>query len=232
MSTSPAAAPASLSRCHSRTEDDMSQSRVYVVDDDATLRDALTFLLSSRRVSTSTFSSGEEFLEFFNPGLRGCVLTDIRMGGISGLELFSRLQDAGSRLPCIVLTGHGDVPMAVEALKKGVRDFIEKPFDANDLVDKLIAAMADDEARAEQDAARRSHTERLATLSDREAEVMQLLVAGKPNKVIADELSIAIRTVEVHRARIFEKLGVRSAVELVKLLADNDTMHGRATRSG
>lgn len=112
------------------------------------------------------------------------------------------------------------------------KDFIEKPFDANDLVDKLIAAMADDDARAEQDAARRSHTERLATLSDREAEVMQLLVAGKPNKVIADELSIAIRTVEVHRARIFEKLGVRSAVELVKLLADNDTMHGRAARSG
>lgn len=208
----------------------MEQSRVYVIDDDAALRDALTFLLSSRHVNTSTFASGEKFLEFFTPELRGCVLTDIRMDGMSGLELFSKLQDAGSRLPCIVLTGHGDVPMAVEALQKGVRDFIEKPFDANDLVDKLIVAMADDLARAERDAARRCHEARMATLSDREQEVMRLLVTGKPNKVIADELSIAIRTVEAHRARIFEKLGVRSAVELVKLLAETDTMSGRVMR--
>jgi two-component system response regulator DctR len=197
----------------------MSEPRVYVVDDDAALRHALTFLLSSRNVSTSTFASGEAFLEAYTPELRGCVLTDIRMDGISGLELFARLSDVGSRLPCIVLTGHGDVPMAVEALKKGIRDFIEKPFDANDLVDKVIVAMADDLARAEQDAARRTYAERIATLSDREQEVMQLLVAGKLNKVIAEELAIAVRTVEVHRARIFEKMGVRSAVELVKLLA-------------
>lgn len=208
----------------------MTDPRVYIVDDDAAVRDALMFLLSSRQVTTSTFASGEEFLEFFTPDLRGCVLTDIRMDGISGLELFARLQSAGSRLPCIVLTGHGDVPMAVEAIKKGVRDFIEKPFDANDLVDKLIVAMADDEARVEQDAARRTHAERMATLSDRELEVMQLLVAGKQNKVIADELSIAMRTVEAHRARIFEKLGVRSAVELVKLLAATDTMSGLRDR--
>lgn len=209
----------------------MSEPRVYLVDDDTALRDALTFLLSSRQVNTSTFPSGEAFLEFFTPELRGCVLTDIRMGGMSGLELFSRLRDAGSRLPCIVLTGHGDVPMAVEALKKGVRDFIEKPFDANDLVDKVIAAMADDLACAEQDAMRRSYSERMATLSDREQEVMQLLVVGKPNKVIADELSIAIRTVEAHRARIFEKLGVRSAVELVKLLAETDLISRLASRA-
>jgi two-component system response regulator DctR len=208
----------------------MTESRVYVVDDDAAVRDALTFLLSSRRVPTSTFASGEEFLEFFSPSLRGCVLTDVRMDGISGLELFTRLQNAGSRLPCIVLTGHGDVPMAVEAIKNGVRDFIEKPFDANDLVDKLIVAMADDQTLAEQDAERRSHAERLATLSERELEVMRLLVVGKQNKVIADELSIAMRTVEAHRARIFEKLGVRSAVELVKLLAANDTMQGLSNR--
>lgn len=204
----------------------MNKPRVYVVDDDATLRDALTFLLSSRKVNMSTFASGEEFLEVFTPDLRGCVLTDVRMDGISGLELFARLKDAGSRLPCIVLTGHGDVPMAVEALKNGVRDFIEKPFDANVLVDKLIVAMADDQARAEQDAARRSQADRIATLSEREQEVMQLLVAGKANKVIADELAIAVRTVEVHRSRIFEKMGVRSAVELVKLLAAMDQISG------
>lgn len=204
----------------------MNESRVYVVDDDAALRDALSFLLSSRNVSTSTFASGEAFLEMFTPELRGCVLTDIRMDGMSGLELFSRLSEAGSRLPCLVLTGHGDVPMAVEALKKGVRDFIEKPFAANVLVDKLIVAMADDLARAEHDAARRAHDERMITLSEREREVMQLLVAGKPNKVIAEQLAIAVRTVEVHRARIFEKMGVRSAVELVKLLAEMDGIHG------
>ncbi|MFA5899255.1 MAG: response regulator [Hyphomicrobium sp.] len=197
----------------------MSEPQVYVVDDDAALRHALTFLLSSRNVKTSTFPSGEAFLEIFSPELRGCVLTDIRMDGISGLELFSRLTDAGSRLPCIVLTGHGDVPMAVEALKNGVRDFIEKPFDANNLVDKLIVAMADDLERAEQDAARRNFAERMITLSDREQDVMQHLIAGKLNKVIAEELAIAVRTVEVHRARIFEKMGVRSAVELVNLIA-------------
>jgi two-component system response regulator DctR len=208
----------------------MTEPRVYVVDDDATLRDALMFLLTSRNVRTSTFASGEEFLEVFSPELRGCVLTDIRMGGISGLELFSRLSEAGSRLPCIVLTGHGDVPMAVEALQKGVHDFIEKPFDANQLVDKLIVAMASDLAQAEQDAARRAHLERLATLSDREREVMQRLVAGKPNKVIADELAIAVRTVEVHRSRVFEKMQVRSAVELVKLLAAIDGIDGMVAR--
>lgn len=200
----------------------MNEPRVYVIDDDATLRDALTFLLSSRNVHTSTFESAEAFLKVFTPELRGCVLTDIRMEGMSGLELFSRLNDAGSRLPCIVLTGHGDVPMAVEALKKGARDFIEKPFDANELVDKLILAMADDLERAKQDAERRTHAERMVTLSEREQQVMQLLVEGKPNKVIADELAIAVRTVEVHRARIFEKMGVRCAVDLVKLLASMD----------
>jgi two-component system, LuxR family, response regulator DctR len=210
----------------------MSEPRVYVVDNDAALRDALTFLLSSRNVSTSTFASGEAFLDVFTPELRGCVLTDIRMDGISGLELFSRLSEAGSRLPCIVLTGHGDVPMAVEALKKGIRDFIEKPFDANDLVDKLIVAMADDLVQAKQDATWRTHAQRMVTLSDREQEVMQLLVAGKPNKVIADELAIAVRTVEVHRSRIFEKMGVRSAVELVKLLASMDGIPGLPNRKG
>jgi two-component system response regulator DctR len=219
-------AAASASRCRSPIDAQMNEPRAYVVDDDAALRHALTFLLSSRNVSTSTFPSGEAFLEVFTPDLRGCVLTDIRMGGMSGLELFSRLAEAGSRLPCIVLTGHGDVPMAVEALKKGIRDFIEKPFDANDLVDKVVVAMADDLVQAEQYAARRTYAERMVTLSEREHEVMLLLVAGKLNKVIAEELSIAVRTVEVHRARIFEKMGVRSAVELVKLLASMNEIQG------
>ena len=194
-------------------------AKVYVVDDDATLRDALAFLLSSRGVVTAGYNSAEGFLAAFDPAMRGCVLTDMRMGAMSGLELFSRLAERGSKLPVIILTGHGDVPMAVEALKKGVRDFVEKPFDANLLVDKLIAAMADDAANEESHRARRTLDERIATLSQRENEVMALIQSGKLNKVIADDLGIAIRTVEAHRAKIFEKLGVKSAVELANLLA-------------
>jgi two-component system, LuxR family, response regulator DctR len=196
-----------------------SGAKVYVVDDDAALRDALSFLLRSRGVEAIGFSSAEAFLEAYHSELRGCVLTDVRMGAISGLELFSRLAEAGSQLPCIVLTGHGDVPMAVEALKKGARDFIEKPFDGNLLVDKLIAAMRDDAKAAESGRSRETLSERIATLSMREQEVMHLIQAGKLNKVIADELGIALRTVEAHRAKIFEKMGVRSAVELANLLA-------------
>jgi two-component system, LuxR family, response regulator DctR len=197
----------------------VSAPKVYIIDDDTDLRDALTFLLRSRGVEASAFASAEAFLDVFSPSLRGCVLTDVRMGAISGIELFSRLVAAGSQLPCIVLTGHGDVPMAVEALKMGARDFIEKPFDGNLLVDKLIAAIADDAQRSQVDAVRRSTLERLATLSAREQEVMVLIQAGTLNKVIADDLGIAIRTVEAHRAKIFEKLGVKSAVELANLLA-------------
>ncbi|MEQ1696456.1 MAG: response regulator [Hyphomicrobiaceae bacterium] len=196
-----------------------ADAKVYVVDDDAALRDALSFLLRSRGVDAIGFESAEDFLAAYHAGLRGCVLTDVRMGAVSGLELFARLAEAGSQLPCIILTGHGDVPMAVEALKKGARDFIEKPFDGNLLVDKLIAAMRDDAKAAESGRSRQTLEERVATLSVREQEVMHLIQAGKLNKVIADDLGIALRTVEAHRAKIFEKMGVRSAVELANLLA-------------
>lgn len=194
---------------------------VYLVDDDARLREAITFLLASRGVKAEAFSSAEEFLADYGHHMRGCILTDVRMAGISGLELFERLESMGNTLPCLVLTGHGDVPMAVEALKKGVNDFIEKPFNGNALVDKLIAAIEADRTGAE---ARKHHqftTERLAGLSEREREVMELMIAGKMNKVIAAQLGIAIRTVEVHRAKIFEKLGVKNAIELSTLLSEH-----------
>jgi two-component system response regulator DctR len=191
---------------------------VFVIDDDEELRKALAFLLASRGLASAMFESGEAFLAAWTPSLRGCVLTDVRMGGMSGLQLFERLTALGSRLPCIVLTGHGDVPMAVEALKKGARDFVEKPFDGNALVDKLVAAIAADQAGAAEAARRQSIADRLATLSEREHVVMRLMLAGKLNKVIADELGIAMRTVEVHRARIFEKMAVKSAVELSALI--------------
>lgn len=195
------------------------EPHVYIVEDDPQLRDALVFLIGSRGLKAKGFASAEEFLPFWSPALCGCILTDVRMGGMSGLELFDRLKAQGCGLPCIVLTGHGDVPMAVEALKKGVHDFIEKPFDGNTLVDRLIAAIEADRVRAAEAAEAHALRGRLATLSSRERDVLPLMLAGKPNKVIADELGIAVRTVEVHRARVLEKMGVKSAVELATLLA-------------
>jgi len=192
---------------------------VHLVDDDDAIRDALSWLLRSRRVSTITWSCGEDFLAAWNEDMCGCLVLDIRMQGMSGLELFDRLQSDFCRLPVIFLTGHGDVQLAVAALKKGAYDFIEKPFDDNDLVDRVIAALAQDANQRARRALNNDVGIRLAQLTPRESAVMEYILAGKFNKVIADELDIAIRTVEVHRARIFEKMGVRSAVELAQLLA-------------
>lgn len=141
------------------------------------------------------------------------------MPGISGIELFDRLRAMFCPIPVIFLTGHGDVPMAVKALKDGAFDFLEKPYDDNALVDKVLAAFAHDAQRSARDDSSSPIRQRLAQLTQREQEVMQLVLAGKLNKVIADELGIAMRTVEVHRSHIFEKMGVRSAVELSQLLA-------------
>jgi two-component system, LuxR family, response regulator DctR len=186
------------------------------------LRDALSFLLQSRGVAVAPFISAEAFLAHFDPDLRGCILTDVRMPGLSGIELVDRLAARKSRLPVIVITGHGDVSMAVHAFRNGVHDFIEKPFDANVLADKVIAAIETDRAAAARKGERDEFGRRLATLSDREREVMRLMLAGKLNKVIADDLQIAMRTVEVHRSKIFARLGVRSAVELANLFARVD----------
>jgi two-component system response regulator DctR len=191
----------------------------YVIDDDDALRDALSFLLQSRGVAVATFASAEAFLAHFHRGLRGCILADIRMASMSGIELVDRLAVLKCRLPVIILSGHGNVAMAVHAFKNGVRDFVEKPFNTNSLADKIIAAIEDDTVAAEKQRVCDDFAQRLAALSDREREVMRLLLAGKLNKVIADELNIAIRTVEVHRSRIFDRMGVRSAVELANVLS-------------
>lgn len=151
--------------------------------------------------------------------MRGCLILDIRMTGMTGIELYDQLQARGCTMPAIFLTGHGDVPLAVKALKRGAFDFIEKPFSDNELADRVIEALMVDESRLRQDGERACIEKRLATLTEREREVMASVLAGKLNKVIADELQIAMRTVEVHRARIFEKMGVRSAVELAQQLA-------------
>jgi two-component system response regulator DctR len=163
--------------------------------------------------------SAEAFLEGWRPEMRGCLVLDVRMGGMSGIELFDRLQALGSALPVLFLTGHGDVPLAVAALKKGAFDFVEKPFNDNQLVDRVLEAMRQDEARHREREAEAGIASRLAQLTAREREVMERVARGDPNKAIADELCIALRTVEVHRSRVFEKMGVRSAVELARLLA-------------
>lgn len=190
---------------------------VHVVDDDPALSEALCFLFRSRGVEPKPYLSGEAFLAAA-PG-EGCVLLDVRMDGLSGLEVFDRLRAAGSSLPVIFLSGHGDVPMAVEALKKGARDFVVKPFNDNDLVDRVLAAIEEEARRSDARARRETVAARLATLSERERQVMDLMLAGRMNKVIADDLGIAMRTVEVHRARALEKMGARSAVELANLIA-------------
>jgi two-component system response regulator DctR len=150
--------------------------------------------------------------------LCGCLLLDVRMPGMSGIELFDRLRALNCRLPVIFLTGHGDVPMAVQALKDGAFDFIEKPYDDNALVDKVLAALEHDTKRCAREKSLREVQHRLEQLTQREQEVMHQILAGKLNKVIADELGIAMRTVEVHRSHIFEKMQVRSAVELSQVL--------------
>jgi len=196
----------------------MTNAIAHLVDDDEAIRDALVWLLRSRQVASRAWSSAEAFLADYNDDMRGCMVLDVRMQGMSGPELFDRLQDLGCRMPTIFLTGHGDIPLAVSALKNGAFDFIEKPFNDNELADRVIAALRVDAEYASQAATTATVEARLAQLTVREREVMELVLAGKFNKVIADELEIAMRTVEVHRARVFEKMGVRSAVELAQLL--------------
>ncbi len=203
---------------------------VYLVDDEDVVRDALAWLLRSRRLLSEGFASAEAFWQHLQaqrggsaawPTSPACLVLDVRMPGTSGLELFERLVDAAllPALPVIFLTGHGDVPTAVAAVKRGAFDFVEKPFSNNALVDRVeqaLALSAADIARRREQSRR---VRRTAELTERELEVMRLVIEGHPNKRIADALGISVRTVEVHRARVFEKMDVKSAVELANLLA-------------
>lgn len=194
-------------------------SIAHLVDDDDAIRDALAWLLRSRGVQATGWSSAEAFLADYRDSMRGCLVIDIRMQGMSGPELFDRLQECGCKMPAIFLTGHGDVPQAVKAIKAGAFDFIEKPFNDNELADRVIDALRVDAEHTLVAVSNATIETRLTGLTAREREVMERILAGKFNKVIADELNIAMRTVEVHRSRVFEKMGVRSAVELSQILA-------------
>ena len=193
-------------------------ARVHLIDDDEAIRDSLGWLLQSRHVACDSFASAEAFLATYTPALSGVILLDIRMEGMSGLELFDHLLERGCQMPVLFLTGHGDVPMAVAALKKGAFDFFEKPFNDNDLVNRVIEALAHDHRHRAAAASADSINARLARLTTRERQVMELILAGKFNKVIADQLQISMRTVEVHRANLFDKMGVKTAVDLAQLL--------------
>ena len=202
---------------------------VYLVDDEEVVRDALAWLLRSRRLLSEGFASAEEFEAMLDarpgrganwPDAPACLLLDVRMPGMSGLALFERLQERGlgDALPVIFLTGHGDVPTAVSAVKRGAFDFVEKPFSDNALVDRVEQALQLSERAIEARQQLGQRAQRMAELTDREREVMNLVIQGLPNKLIADQLNISVRTVEVHRARVFEKMNVKSAVELSNLL--------------
>ncbi len=194
------------------------EALVYVVDDEPAIRDSLALLLRSVGLATRTFEGAQAFLDACAPLPGACLLVDVRMPGMSGLELQEALRARGVGLPVIVLTGHGDIAMAVRAMKAGATDFIEKPYNDQVLIDAVHRALAAARSPQAEPAADRAGIEaRLATLSPREREVMQLVVDGRPNKVIATRLGLSTRTVEVHRAKVMEKMAARSLAELVRM---------------
>ena len=205
-----------------------TKATVFVVDDDAAMRESLRFLVESVGLDVETFERAEDFLERYDPELPGCLILDVRIPEVSGLELQERLAEYGSGLPIIMVTGYGDVPMAVRAMRNGAVDFIEKPFSDQHLIDRVQEAIARDRLRRTERKGRESVARRVSTLSAREREVLDLVVTGKANKVIANELGLSPKTIEVHRARLMKKLNVSSVAELVQLSLE----HKQAVRDG
>ncbi|MFO1180887.1 response regulator transcription factor [Ottowia sp.] len=196
---------------------------VHIIDDDPSVREAMAWLLRTRRLLSQAYASAaafEQALGADEPAAPGCILLDVRMPGLSGLTLFDRLLARGvpTLWPVIFLTGHADVPTAVDTVKRGAFDFCEKPFSDNALVDRVEQALALSRERLAQRAGRRAVQARMDELTERERAVMERVAGGLANKQIAHELAISVRTVEVHRARVFEKMDVKSAVELANLL--------------
>lgn len=197
-----------------------SKQTVFVVDDDDAVRDSLAMLLRSVGLPVETFDSGIAFMDRFRPDLAGCLVLDIRMPKMSGLEVQQKLHELGATLPVIFITGHGDIPMAVQAIKEGAADFIQKPFRDQDLLDRIHVALEQDVRQRFADTQRATIASRYESLTEREREVMLMVVAGKANKVIALDLDLSQRTVEIHRARVMEKMQARSLADLVKMAID------------
>lgn len=194
----------------------MTDFLVHIVDDDDAVRDALVEVLDALEMNARGFASANEFLEYVTLETAGCLVLDIRMPGISGLELQKKLRAMNSALPIIFITGHADVPMAVEAIKLGAIEFIQKPFREQELLDAIYTAMEDAKASHDNILESKAHQQRFNTLSNREREVLAHIADGHANKVIAHELGISQRTVENHRASILEKMQVRSTAGLIK----------------
>src|SRR3982751_774119 len=195
----------------------MSRGKVYVVDDDEAMRDSLGFLLGSADFDVTIFESAQHFLGAVSRIEFGCVISDVRMPGIDGIELLKRLKASHSALPVLIMTGHGDVPLAVEAMKLGAIDFLEKPFEDDRLIGMIDAALKQAQSSARTEAATLDVTARIAALSPRERQVMDGLIAGLSNKLIAREYDISPRTIEVYRANVMTKMQANSLSELVRL---------------
>ena len=200
-----------------KVDDALSAATIYVVDDDDGMRRALSLLLTTVGYKTATFASPKDFLEKFQSETAGCLVLDIRMPGMSGLELQQHLNRMGSMLPVIFITGHGDVPMAVQAMKEGAFEFVQKPFRDQDLLDRINHALEQDKENRNTLARRADVLHRIESLTPREKQVMDLVVDGAANKVIAIDLGLSERTVEIHRAKVMDKMGARSVAHLVKL---------------
>lgn len=198
--------------------DAMRDPVVFVVDDDEAVRSAVAMLLRSVSLDVETFASARDFLDAWTPDRAGCLVLDLRMPGLSGLELQERLAGQGSPLPIIFLTGHGGVPDAVAAMRAGAVDFLAKPFRDQDLLDRVQEALEVDRSRRAQTGMRAELRSRLERLTPREAEVLDRVVEGQPNKQIAAELGVSERTVEIHRARVMAKMEAASLAELVRLV--------------
>ncbi len=194
-----------------------SQEKVFIVDDDSAVRDSLCLLLKSVKIASQPFASGDEFLDAYDSEWKGCVLLDIRMPRISGMEVQKRLLEKNCTLPVIFITGHGDIPMAVEAMHLGAHDFVQKPFHDEELLDRIQQALMSQRQQQDELSLKRSIKKNYDQLTPREREVMSDVVRGHANKVIAIDLGLSQRTVEIHRARVMEKMHARSLAELVRL---------------
>lgn len=199
-----------------------SQQTVYIVDDDEGVRDGFGLLMNTVGQDYKVYSSAIEFLGAYDPDMKGCLVLDIRMPRMSGLELQAKLIEMGSLLPIIFITGHGDIPMAVEAMRRGALDFIRKPFREQNVLDRINEALDREAGRREVSNNRQHVLDAVANLSERERQVFELVASGEMNKVIALNLDISERTVEVHRAHVMKKLGVRTLAQLVRIKIETE----------
>jgi FixJ family two-component response regulator len=197
---------------------------IFIIDDDEGIRDGLAMLLTSMGLQSRSFESGSAFLEAFNEKMSGCVVLDIRMPKMSGLELQRKLKDLKCLLPIIFITGHGDIPMAVEAMRLGAIDFIRKPFNEQDLIDRINEALELDQKQNEKTLNKHTDENNINLLSNRERQVFDRVADGAMNKVIAADLSISERTVEVHRSHVMEKLNVRTLAQLVRIKIKHEVL--------